>query len=66
VDLSGSRDPRAMELERRIVLSQYQTAIQCAGSLPPQETGLTCNSWFGHPALFGCEFNAEYERTCDR
>jgi hypothetical protein len=23
------------------------TAIQCAGSLPPQETGLTCNSWYG-------------------
>ena len=35
------------ELERRVVLSQYLTAIQCAGSLPPQETGLTCNSWFG-------------------
>jgi len=47
IDLSGSADPRAPELERRIVLSQYLTAIQCAGSLPPQETGLTCNSWFG-------------------
>jgi hypothetical protein len=47
VDLSGSRDPRAAELERRIVLSRYLTAIQCAGSTPPQETGLTCNSWFG-------------------
>lgn len=47
VDLSASRDPRAHELERRIVLSQYQTAINCAGSLPPQETGLVCNSWFG-------------------
>ena len=47
IDLSGSRDPRAPELERRIVLSQYLTAIQCAGSLPPQETGLTCNSWYG-------------------
>jgi hypothetical protein len=35
------------ELERRVVLSQYLTSIQCAGSLPPQETGLTCNSWFG-------------------
>ena len=34
-------------MERRIVLSQYLTRIQCAGSLPPQETGLTCNSWFG-------------------
>ena len=30
-----------------MVLSQYLTAIQCAGSLPPQETGLTCNSWYG-------------------
>jgi hypothetical protein len=47
IDLSGSTDPRAPELQRRIVLSQYLTAIQCAGSLPPQETGLTCNSWFG-------------------
>jgi hypothetical protein len=42
-----SADPRARELERRIVLSQYLTAIQCAGSMPPQETGLTCNSWYG-------------------
>src|SRR5205823_9452198 len=47
IDLSDSRDPRAAELERRIVLSQYLTAIQCAGSMPPQETGLTCNSWYG-------------------
>jgi hypothetical protein len=47
IDLSGSSDPRAFELERRVVLSQYLTAIQCAGSLPPQETGLSYNSWFG-------------------
>ena len=47
VDLSGSTDKRAPELERRIVLSQYLTAIQCSGSTPPQETGLTCNSWYG-------------------
>jgi hypothetical protein len=47
IDLSGSRDPRWRELERRIVLSQYLTAIQCAGTLPPQETGLTFNSWYG-------------------
>ncbi|MEV5069735.1 hypothetical protein MRBLMI12_001315 [Microbacterium sp. LMI12-1-1.1] len=47
VDLSRSEDPRAHELERRIVLSQYLTAIQCAGSLPPQESGLVCNSWGG-------------------
>ncbi len=47
IDLSESTDARAKELERRIVLSQYLTAIQCAGSKPPQETGLTCNSWYG-------------------
>jgi hypothetical protein len=47
IDLSGSRDPRWSELERRIVLSQYLTAIQCAGRYPPQETGLTFNSWEG-------------------
>ena len=47
IDLSESRDPRANELERRIVLSRYLTALQCAGSLPPQETGLTFNSWYG-------------------
>lgn len=47
IDLSESIDPRAHELERRIVLSQYLLAIQSAGSLPPQETGLTFNSWYG-------------------
>ncbi|MFT3746563.1 MAG: hypothetical protein QM785_20005 [Pyrinomonadaceae bacterium] len=47
VDFTGSKDPRAKELERRVVLSQYLTAIQCAGSRPPQETGLTTNSWYG-------------------
>lgn len=47
LDLSESTDPRAAELERRIVLSEYLTAIQCAGTIPPQETGETFNSWFG-------------------
>jgi hypothetical protein len=47
VDLSQSKDSRAFELERRIVLSRYLTAIQCRGSLPPAETGLTFNSWYG-------------------
>lgn len=47
IDLSLSKDPRWNELERRIVLSQYLTAIQSAQQYPPQETGLTCNSWFG-------------------
>ncbi|MCO6490898.1 MAG: hypothetical protein J5I98_20945 [Phaeodactylibacter sp.] len=47
VDFSECTDPRAEELERRVVLSQYLTKIQCAGMYPPQETGLTFNSWYG-------------------
>jgi hypothetical protein len=47
IDFSGCIDPRAKELERRVVLSQYVTAIQCNGFYPPQETGLTMNSWYG-------------------
>ena len=51
IDFAGSTDSRAHELERRVILSQYLTKIQCAGSYPPQETGLTYNSWFGKPHL---------------
>ncbi len=47
IDFTGSTDKRAPELERRVILSQYLTAIQCSGSMPPQETGLTTNSWYG-------------------
>jgi hypothetical protein len=47
IDFSHCTDPRAAELERRVVLSQYLTRIQCAGTMPPQETGLTMNSWYG-------------------
>ncbi len=47
IDMTGSTDPRANELERRIILSQYLTKIQCSGNLPPAETGLTFNSWYG-------------------
>jgi len=46
-DFSRCTDPRARELERRVVLSQYLLAVNCAGDTPPQETGLTYNSWFG-------------------
>lgn len=49
VDFEGSTDPRAHELERRLVLSQYLTKVQCGGANPPQETGLTFNSWYGKP-----------------
>ncbi|GAA1748934.1 hypothetical protein [Nonomuraea bangladeshensis] len=47
IDFTGSTDPRAAELERRVVLSQYLNAVNCSGSTPPQETGLTTNSWYG-------------------
>ncbi len=51
VDFSGSTDKRAAELERRVILSQYLTRVQGAGHFPPQETGLTYNSWYGKPHL---------------
>ena len=47
VDLTGSKHPGARELERRIVLSQYLTAVNSAGLYPPQEEGLFSNSWNG-------------------
>ena len=50
-DFSQCTDPRAKELERRVVLSQYLTRINCANNMPPQETGLTYNTWFGRPHL---------------
>jgi hypothetical protein len=47
IDFAGSTDPRAAELERRVVLSQYLAAINEAGEYPPQEEGLFSNSWNG-------------------
>jgi len=48
IDLSESTDPRWYELERRIVLSQYLTAVQAAGSWPSSESGLmNIDPWRG-------------------
>lgn len=48
VDIAGrTADASAWELERRVVLSQYQLRVHDAGASPPQETGLLCNSWSG-------------------
>lgn len=47
IDLGHVSDPRAKELERRVILSQYLMRAQECGPCPPQETGLTYNSWFG-------------------
>ena len=63
IDLSESKDPRWYELERRIVLSQWLTAVQSAGSWPSSESGLmNIDPWRGqfhyeiiffHQAHFG-------------
>ena len=47
VDFSGVKDSRWMELERRVVLSQYLMRINECGLLPPQESGLVNNGWYG-------------------
>jgi hypothetical protein len=51
IDLSSSTDDRAPELERRIVLSQYNTALHCAAPMPPPESGLLFNTWYGKSHL---------------
>ncbi len=47
VDFTGSTNPLAPKVEERIILSRYLTAAQCAGDVPPQESGLTCDTWYG-------------------
>ena len=39
------------ELIRRVILSQYLLVINDSGYIPPAETGLTCNSWYGKAHL---------------
>ncbi|TFV99863.1 hypothetical protein [Orlajensenia leifsoniae] len=51
IDFRDTADGRARELERRVVLSQYLTAVNSAGVMPPAETGLTTNSWSGKAHL---------------
>lgn len=51
VQFCSQTDQRADELQRRVLLSMYLLAVNCAGSMPPQETGLTCNSWYGKAHL---------------
>ncbi|MDW7692939.1 hypothetical protein R9C00_10590 [Flammeovirgaceae bacterium SG7u.111] len=51
IDLGETEDKRAAELERMMVLSLYLTKVNCGGSSPPQETGLTYNSWYGKPHM---------------
>ncbi|KAI0439769.1 Six-hairpin glycosidase-like protein [Xylaria telfairii] len=47
VDVSATTSAKATELQRRIVLSQYLTAVNSASAYPPQESGLVNNGWYG-------------------
>ncbi|OJJ52178.1 hypothetical protein ASPSYDRAFT_95869 [Aspergillus sydowii CBS 593.65] len=47
IDLSATRNDKATELQRRIILSQYLVAVNSASHNPPQESGLVNNGWYG-------------------
>jgi hypothetical protein len=47
VDCTRTPDKKAIELQRRIILSQYLLAVNSAGDDPPQESGLVNNGWYG-------------------
>ncbi|KAF7324665.1 hypothetical protein MKEN_00508000 [Mycena kentingensis (nom. inval.)] len=45
--VTGSTDPRADELQRRIILSRYLMRVNEAGDYPSQESGLVNDGWYG-------------------
>lgn len=47
LELAQSRAKGAAALEARVTRSQWIAMSQEAGDLPPQETGLMMNSWYG-------------------
>ncbi|PYH89348.1 hypothetical protein BO71DRAFT_110435 [Aspergillus ellipticus CBS 707.79] len=47
VDLTGTDNTTAIEIQRRVILSQYLLAVNEAGKDPPQESGLVNNGWHG-------------------
>ncbi|KAI0970734.1 Six-hairpin glycosidase-like protein [Xylaria arbuscula] len=48
VDVTSSPNPKADELQRRIVLSQYHVRVNSAArGQSPQESGLMNNGWYG-------------------
>lgn len=46
-DLTGSDNVNAQELQRRIIHSQYNLAVNEACKDSPQESGLVNNGWYG-------------------
>ncbi|KAH8430674.1 uncharacterized protein LDX57_008336 [Aspergillus melleus] len=47
IDLTSTANRTALEIQRRIILSQYLVAVNGAGNDPPQESGLVNNGWYG-------------------
>ncbi|KAI1754664.1 Six-hairpin glycosidase-like protein [Xylaria castorea] len=48
IDVTSSPSPKADELQRRIILSQYHVRVNSAASgQSPQESGLMNNGWYG-------------------
>ncbi|TGJ88068.1 hypothetical protein E0Z10_g682 [Xylaria hypoxylon] len=48
VDVTSSPSPKADELQRRIILSQYHVRVNSAAiGQSPQESGLMTNGWYG-------------------
>ena len=48
IDLTSSSNPKADELQRRIILSQYHVRVNSvAKGQSPQESGLMNNGWYG-------------------
>ena len=68
-DIDNISKAEEKELNRRLVLSLYLLKINSLGTYPPQETGLTFNSWNSkfhlemHPwhSLWTIDFNLETE-----
>lgn len=54
IDMTASNNASAVELQRRVILSQYLEAVNSAGFDPPQESGLVNNGWYGkfHAEMF--------------
>ncbi|PWY80445.1 lipo protein [Aspergillus sclerotioniger CBS 115572] len=47
VDLTATGNATAVEIQRRVILSQYLLAVNEAGYDPPQESGRVNNGWYG-------------------
>lgn len=61
IDFGCCDDPRAKELEDRMIKSLYITRINSCSSTPPQESGFTCNSsWWGKSHLEMHYWHAAY------